>query len=145
MPSGPRKAIVDRIDRVIETDPKGHSMQIQATPRCAVTNPSTASGHTDERYQSLVILLDGITAGDYLTWVRDPEPPALGRELRSIAVDGDSLGEHINVDLVWDRRPPDPRRSAAAAGFVISPEVAAVLASDPQRRPANWRGHRRSR
>ena len=27
--------------------------------------------------QTLTLKLDGITAGDYLTWCRDPEPPAL--------------------------------------------------------------------
>ena len=28
--------------------------------------------------QLLTLVLDGITAGDYLCWVRDPEPAALG-------------------------------------------------------------------
>jgi hypothetical protein len=36
--------------------------------------------------QVLTLTLDGITAGDYLAWFRDPEPFALGRELRSIRV-----------------------------------------------------------
>ena len=112
-------------------------MHIQTKPRRAVTNPSTASAYDDERYQSLVILLDGITAGDYLTWVRDPEPPALGRELRSIAADGDSLGERINVDLVWDRHPPDAQAAATAAGFVLTPDVTAVLARDLEHRPVD--------
>jgi hypothetical protein len=31
--------------------------------------------------QILTLKLDGITAGDYLTWCRDPDPPALGLAL----------------------------------------------------------------
>jgi hypothetical protein len=34
-------------------------------------------------------MLDGITAGDYLQWMRDPEPPALGQALQWIEVNGD--------------------------------------------------------
>ncbi len=119
-------------------------MSIHTKPRRALTNPPPATNH-DDRNQSLVILLDGITAGDYLTWVQDPEPPALGRELRSIAVDADPLGQLINVDLVWDCPPPDPRRAAPAAGFVVSPGLAEVLTPDLDRHATNRRGDRRSR
>ena len=52
--------------------------------------------------QHLIFTLDGITAGDYLAWVRDPEPAALGNALRSIAVHADALGDLIEVDLVWE-------------------------------------------
>jgi hypothetical protein len=34
----------------------------------------------------LAIVVEGITAGDYLTWVRDADRHALGRELRSVGV-----------------------------------------------------------
>jgi hypothetical protein len=36
--------------------------------------------------QILTLKLDGITAGDYLTWCRDPDPPALDYGLCSIAL-----------------------------------------------------------
>jgi hypothetical protein len=39
--------------------------------------------------QRLTLTLDGITAGDYLAWARDPEPPSLGRELAAIDVRAD--------------------------------------------------------
>jgi hypothetical protein len=78
--------------------------------------------------QSLVIRLDGITAADYLTWVRDPEPPALDHELRSVAISAEPLGELIKLELVWAGRPPTPGAAAVAAGFALIPEVVAVLA-----------------
>jgi hypothetical protein len=78
--------------------------------------------------QSLVIRLDGITAADYLTWVRDPEPPALDHELRSVAISAEPLGELIKLELVWAGRPPTPSAAAVAAGFALIPEVVAVLA-----------------
>jgi hypothetical protein len=43
--------------------------------------------------QILSLKLDGITAGDYLTWCRDPDPPALDYGLRSIRVDAYPLGD----------------------------------------------------
>lgn len=73
--------------------------------------------------QPLTFLLQGITAGDYLTWVRDADPPAVGRELRSITVQADPLGDHIDVLLCWGGDPPAPRAAAAAAGFALTPEV----------------------
>ena len=47
--------------------------------------------------QILSLKLDGITAGDYLTWCRDPEPPALDFALRSVSVDADPLGDTITA------------------------------------------------
>jgi hypothetical protein len=76
--------------------------------------------------QYLTLQLDGITAGDYLTWVRDPEPPALGAGLDSITVEVDPLGETIEATLSWNRPPPAPRAAALAAGFPLTPEVSAV-------------------
>lgn len=49
--------------------------------------------------QILTLELDGITAGDYLTWCRDPDPPALDYALRSIAIDADPLGDTITAIL----------------------------------------------
>ena len=47
--------------------------------------------------QVLTLKLDGITAGDYLTWCRDPDPPALDSALLSICVDADPLGDQITA------------------------------------------------
>ena len=76
--------------------------------------------------QYLTLQLEGITAGDYLTWVCDPEPVALGASLISIAVSGDPLGDTIEASLAWNRPAPDARTAALAAGFPLTPEVTAV-------------------
>jgi hypothetical protein len=47
--------------------------------------------------QILTPKLDGITTGDYLTWCRDPDPPALDCALCSIRVDADPLGDQITA------------------------------------------------
>jgi hypothetical protein len=49
--------------------------------------------------QILTLKLDGITAGDYLTWCRDPDPPALDYGLCSIRVHYLSWGK---TDAVAD-------------------------------------------
>ncbi|MGO9907747.1 MAG: hypothetical protein ACLP4R_28905 [Solirubrobacteraceae bacterium] len=88
---------------------------------CELHNPSTT------HIQSLMITLDGITAGDYLAWVRDPEPPALDHGLQSVAIRAEALGAVIRVELAWARRPPTTASAAAvAAGFPLIPEVVAV-------------------
>jgi hypothetical protein len=76
--------------------------------------------------QHLSLRLDGITAGDYLTWVRDPEPPALGIGLDSIAVSAEPLGDTIEAVLSWSVPPPSPHAAAAAAGLPPTPEVLAL-------------------
>ncbi len=53
------------------------------------------------------MILHGITAGDYMTWVRDPEPPALGRDL---AVRADPLGDTVDALLSWKVAPPEAMR-----------------------------------
>ena len=94
----------------------------KVTPPLPTTPPSTP------HVQSLIIRLDGITAGDYLGWVRDPEPSALDYGLRSVAISADPLGELVHVELIWASRPPTtPSAAAAAAGFALTPEVVAVL------------------
>ncbi len=57
--------------------------------------------------QRLSLTLDGITAGDYMTWVRDPEPPALGRDL---AVRADPLGDTGDALLSWKVARPEAMR-----------------------------------
>jgi hypothetical protein len=78
--------------------------------------------------QRLSLTLDGITAGDYMTWVRDPEPPALGRDLHSIAVRADPLGDTVDALMSWNVAPPDAMTAAATAGLPLTPEVVAVKA-----------------
>ena len=74
--------------------------------------------------QRLTLMLTSIVAGDYLTWVRDPEPPMLGVSLQSVAVSAEPLGDRIEVELCWDDTPPSTRDAAIAAGFPLTPEVA---------------------
>ena len=92
-----------------------------------LTRPRTTPPPSTVHVESLRITLGGITAGDYLTWVRDPEPPALDRGLRSIAITAEPLGELVNVKLVWaGKPPPTPSAAAAAAGLPVTPEVIAI-------------------
>lgn len=76
--------------------------------------------------QYLTLTLDGITAADYLAWVRDPEPPALGLSLDAVAVDAEPLGDTIEVALSWNRPPPAPRTAAVAAGLPLTEDVRAL-------------------
>jgi hypothetical protein len=76
--------------------------------------------------QSLTLTLDGITAGDYLALVRDPEPPALGRALRSITLRVDAVGDTIDAFLSWNAIPPPPAVAAWMAGLPLTPEVVGV-------------------
>jgi hypothetical protein len=95
-----------------------------------VTPPLPTTPTSTPHVQSLIIRLDGITAGDYLDWVRDPEPPALDYGLRSVAVSAEPLGELVRVELIWAGQPPTtPGAAAAAAGFALTPEVVAVLSA----------------
>jgi hypothetical protein len=80
--------------------------------------------------QRLTLLLEGITAGDYLTSVHDPEPHALGRELRSLSMQADPLGDRIDVLLNWSGDPPSARAAAAAAGFSLTPEIIELRIGD---------------
>jgi hypothetical protein len=70
--------------------------------------------------QILTLKLDGITSGDYLTWCRDPEPPALHFGLRSISIDADSLGNTITGILDWNESPPSAPTAASAAGLPLT-------------------------
>jgi hypothetical protein len=73
--------------------------------------------------QTVTLKIDGITAGDYLTWCRDPDPPALDHGLRSIGIEADPLGDTITATLDWDRSAPGSAAAAAAAGLPLGPEV----------------------
>lgn len=82
------------------------------------------------RVQTLILTLDGITAGDYLAWVRDPEPPALGLGLASVTVRADPLGDAIEAILAWNDCPPAPHIAGPAAGLPLTAEVVAVEARE---------------
>jgi hypothetical protein len=69
--------------------------------------------------QTLTVKLDDITAGDYLTWCRDPDPPALDFGLRSIRIHGDPLGDTITATLDRKGVPPAPPIDAPAAGLPL--------------------------
>ena len=73
--------------------------------------------------QILSLKLDGITAGDYLTWCRDPDPPALDYALASIRVNADPLGDTITAILDWNQPAPAPAAAATAAGLPLSQGV----------------------
>jgi hypothetical protein len=71
--------------------------------------------------QTLTLKLDGITAGDYLAWCRDPDRPELGFGLRSVHVDADPLGDTITAVLDWNQPGPAPVAAATAAGLSLLP------------------------
>jgi hypothetical protein len=98
--------------------PRANHAEVTASER---QTPNRDQGQPAE--QHLTIVLEGITATDYLAWVRDPEPLTLGRELHSVSLQADPLGELIEVLLRWNTEPPAPPAAAPAAGFYLTPEV----------------------
>jgi hypothetical protein len=80
---------------------------------------------TSMSVQLLTLKLAGINAGDYLDWVRDPEPPAL--DLRSITVCGEPLGDTIEAVLSWKGSAPVPSVAAPLAGLPLTADVIAVV------------------
>jgi hypothetical protein len=69
--------------------------------------------------QTITLLLDDMTAGDYLAYVRDADPPAIGYGLRSVSVHADPLGDTVTAVLDWARTPPPFQRMATAAGLPL--------------------------
>jgi hypothetical protein len=90
--------------------------------------------------QTITLHLDGITAADYLAWVRDAEPPARALGLRAISIDADPLGSTISATLEWDRPAPPVQVAAAAAGLPITADVQRVTGG-ALRRPKPARVH----
>jgi hypothetical protein len=90
--------------------------------------------------QIISLKLDGITAGDYLTWCRDPEPHALDFALRSITIDADPLQDTITAILDWNGSAPEPSTAAGAAGLPLS---AGVQIMNSPARQVSRRGTRR--
>ena len=91
--------------------------------------------------QFLILTLDGITAGDYLAWVRDPEPPALGQDLRAVSVQGNPLGDTIEAVLAWRGAAPAPAVAASIAGFHRTPELIEVEAVSRLPQPDDATAH----
>jgi hypothetical protein len=76
--------------------------------------------------QTLILRLDGVTAGDYLAWCRDPDASAFDYGLRSTSIDADPLGDTISAGLDWDRPMPPPRAAATIAGLPLTANVRAI-------------------
>ena len=76
--------------------------------------------------QRLTLTLDGITAGDYLAWARDPEPPGLGRELTAIDLRADPRGHPVGAGGWLNFAPPAAPGGARPAGLPLTPEVVCV-------------------
>jgi hypothetical protein len=126
--------------------PKALSMTVQSkatrgsNAHLKATQPFTDAPLSTTHVQSLLMRLDGITTGDYMTWVRDPEPPALDHRLRSIGICAEPVEELVNIELVWAGPPPTtPRAAAGAAGFARTPEVVAARNADGGRRTVDSR------
>lgn len=101
-----------------------HARRDRRPPRAVVRSETTSAGRRPTlRLQTLTLTLDGITADDYLAWIRDPDPAALGSDLLSITTRAQPISDRIEVELVWNRDPPNPRDAALAAGFPLTPHV----------------------
>ena len=90
----------------------------KVTPPLPTTPPSTP------HVQSLIIRLGGITAGDYLAWVRDPEPSALdyGSTPAAAASGWTSASGRPRLGAAV-REPAPPRATAQPPRPQISPGV----------------------
>lgn len=69
--------------------------------------------------QRLTLQLAGITVGDYLQWVRDPDPPALDAGLLAVTVAGAPLGDTVTATLDWAGAAPSAIRAAPLAGLPL--------------------------
>jgi hypothetical protein len=76
------------------------------------------------RYR-LTLILAGITAEDYLQWIRDPDPPA-GPQVQLVSAQAAPGGNRIELELLAQREPPTHRAAATAVGFPTIPEVIGV-------------------
>jgi hypothetical protein len=103
---------------------------MQLLPSLTSADPDTAVG-CDYRPEKptrrpglygLTLILTGITADDYLQWIRDPDPPHDDR-LRLISARVSSPGDRVQLELIANREPPTPEAAALALGFPIGPEI----------------------
>ena len=116
---------------LIEGPSTGIAREIGVRVRRRADHDTTAqAADSQSALQSLLMRLNGITASDYLAWVRvrDPEPSALDQWLRSVAISAEPLGELITIELTWAcQLPMPPSAAAVAAGFARTPEVVEVI------------------
>ena len=80
--------------------------------------------------QILTIELDGLTAGDYIAHLRDPEPPALGHGLRSVTVRADPLGTRSRRSSSGRTPSPPPASPPRPRGLPLVAEVMSVDATE---------------
>jgi hypothetical protein len=92
--------------------------------------------------QILTIELDGLTAGDYIAHVADPEPPALGRGLRSVTLRAQPLDRTVEALLVWDEAAPGACEAATAAGLPFVAEAVRIEATEIHDVPVERRPER---
>ena len=85
--------------------------------------------------QILTIELDGLTAGDYLAYMSDPEPPAVGFGLLSMSIRAQPLADTLEVDLVWEDCVPAPRVALQAAGLPVVAEVVRIDVAEARPAP----------
>lgn len=104
--------------------PSHHSIVDRARPESH--EPRTARRRAP--HQTVTLILGGLTAGDYLQWVRDPEPRQ-HRDLTLMSVTAAPLGDRIQLNLISSGDSPNPTAAAEAVGFPIIPEVVAVHGS----------------
>ena len=85
--------------------------------------------------QTLTLKLDGVTAGDYPTWCRDPEPPALDFALRSISIQAEPLGDTVTAILDWSHSPPPVALAASECTSHLDrlPRLARLTSSEQAR------------
>ena len=88
-----------------------------------VTTPQPAR-HT------ITLVLAGITAEDYLQWIRDPDPPAR-TDVQLISARAVRPGERIELELRAHGRLPALQAAAHAVGFPITPEVIGIHITPP--------------
>lgn len=103
-----------------------YGLELAQPPSVEAKEPTMSEPCPDRSRQTLTLDLDGVTAGDYLAWVRDPDPPALGRGLCSVEVEAAAVGPTITATLEWPGPPPAPLAAASIAGFPLTEDVRAI-------------------
>src|SRR5215475_1360228 len=78
----------------------------------------------------VTLVLAGITAEDYLQWIRDPDPPAR-TDVQLISARAVRPGERIELELRAHGRLPALQAAAHAVGFPITPEVIGIHITPP--------------
>jgi hypothetical protein len=72
-----------------------------------------------------MLVLAGITAEDYLQWIRDPDPTGRA-DLTLMSVRALPPGERIELELLAEGQLPALRTAVTAVGFPTTPEVIGI-------------------